>query len=136
MLKITKVSASGGDLDVQGDGKLNMRELATDSIADIYIRFKVSEAFREKNDLAKTLFGDASGKMPASVEMLDPRMKQAKRADGFYGFHLHGPLGKLQFDPSAYSGQSGGGAPPPKPGPTVPPMPFSPPGPPPGAPAQ
>jgi type II secretion system protein N len=122
VMKITKVSASGGDLDVQGEGKLSMRELATDSIADIYIRFKVSEAFRDKNDLAKTLFGDSSGKMPASVEMLDPRMKQAKRADGFYGFHLHGALGKLQFDPSAYSGQSGGGAPPPsaKPAPGAP----------------
>ncbi len=108
-----------------------MRELATDSIADIYIRFKVNEAFRDKNDLAKTLFGDSTVKMPASVEMLDPRMKQAKRADGFYGFHLHGALGKLQFDPSAYSGQAGGGAPPPAAAKAAPGAPgFTPPSPP------
>jgi hypothetical protein len=48
--------------------------------------------------------------MPALFE-LDPKMKQAKRSDGFYGLHLHGPLSRLDFDPAPYAGPAAVAAP-------------------------
>ena len=111
-LKLTKLEATGKDLELQGEGRIVMRELATDSIADIYIRFKVNDGYRGKSDITKSLFGDPGGKIPAAID-LDPKVKQSKRADGFYGWHLHGPLGRLAFDASAYGGVTGNASRPP-----------------------
>ena len=39
--------------------------------------------------------------MPALFELADPRIKNAKRADGFYGWHMVGQLKDARFEPSA-----------------------------------
>ncbi|EYF02914.1 type II secretion system protein GspN [Chondromyces apiculatus] len=102
VLKITKLSAGGPDIELEGDGKVNVREPWNNSSMDLYVRFKFSDAYRGKNDTTKSVLGDPSGSGPPPlIETLEPRMKRAKRSDGFYGWHAHGALKRPKFDPHA-----------------------------------
>jgi len=107
-LKVTKFEANGADIELAGDGKINVREPANSSVADLYVRFKFTDAYRNKSDLTKTLLGAPGSSAPSLFELADPRIKRSKRTDGFYGWHIHGPLGKLKFDPSTTDGPVGG----------------------------
>jgi type II secretion system protein N len=117
-LKITKLVAGGKDVELQGEGRIVMREMATDSICDAQIRFKINDGYRNKNDLTKSLFGSPGSTMPALFEM-DPKVKQSKRADGFYAWAMRGTLGRPDFMPVG-GGGAGGGAMPSIPLPTIP----------------
>jgi type II secretion system protein N len=99
VLKISKLVAGGKDVEVQGDGRVMMRELATESLCDAQVRFKINDGYRNKNDITKSLFGAPGSTMPALFE-LDPKVKQSKRADGFYAWAVRGPLGRPDFVPS------------------------------------
>lgn len=101
VLKVTKLAANGQDLELAGDGKFNVREPWQSSGADVYVRFKFSDGYRSKNDTTKSLLGEPGSSLPALIEVQVPKMKRAKRADGFYGWHVHGQLKKLKFDPHA-----------------------------------
>ncbi|WP_433932424.1 type II secretion system protein GspN [Sorangium cellulosum] len=101
VLKITKMTANGSDLELDGDGKVNMREPWNNSTADLYVRFKFTDAYRSKNDLTKSLLGAPGSNMAGLIEMQQPKMKRSKRADGFYGWHIHGALKRPRFDPHA-----------------------------------
>jgi type II secretion system protein N len=92
VLKISKLVAGGKDLDVQGDGKITMRELATDALLDLQIRFRINDVYRTKSDLTKTLFGAPGSSAPALFEMADPQIRASKRADGFFAWAFTGPL--------------------------------------------
>ncbi len=107
-LKITKFEANGTDIEIAGDGKINVREPANSSIADLYVRFKFTDAYRNKSDLTKTLLGTPGSTVPSLFELADSRIKRSKRSDGFYGWHVHGALGKLKFDPSTADGPAAG----------------------------
>lgn len=63
-----------------------------DSLCDATIRFKINDAYRTKSDVTKSLFGAPGSNAPALFELANPKIKQAKRADGFYGWTLRGPL--------------------------------------------
>ena len=41
--------------------------------------------------------------MPAVFD-LAPKVKQSKRSDGFYGWHMHGPLSRADFEPAPLAG--------------------------------
>jgi type II secretion system protein N len=99
-MRITKLVAGGKDVDLQGEGRITMRELATDSLCDAQIRFKINDVYRGKNDITKSLFGTPGSTAPALFELADPKIKQAKRADGFFGFSVRGPLGNPEFFPN------------------------------------
>jgi len=99
ILKITKLAAGGKDLDLQGEGRISMRELATESLCDAQVRFRVSDAYRAKNDITKSLFGAPGSSAPPLLELADPRIKQSKRADGFYAWAMRGALGRPEFFP-------------------------------------
>ncbi|WP_437589967.1 type II secretion system protein GspN [Sorangium sp. So ce1000] len=101
VLKVTKMTANGQDLELDGDGKVNLREPWNNSTADLYVRFKFTDAYRSKSDLTKSLLGAPGSNMPGLIEMQQPKMKRSKRADGFYGWHVHGVLKKPRFDPHA-----------------------------------
>jgi type II secretion system protein N len=101
VLKFTKFVAAGKDLDVQGDGRVTLREGATDSLCDLQVRFRINDPYRAKNDVTKSLFGAPGSTAPALFELADPKIKQAKRADGFYGWNARGTLAKIDFLPSA-----------------------------------
>ncbi len=105
ILRITKLVAGGKDLDLQGEGRITMRELAMESLCDAQVRFKINDAYRAQSDVTKSLFGAPGSNAPALFELADPRIKQSKRADGFYGWTMRGPLGKVDFVPAG-----GGGA--------------------------
>jgi type II secretion system protein N len=101
-LKLTKVKASGKDLDIDGDGKVQMKELANESVVDVVLRLKVADAYKNKSEMTKGLF--------AAVEF-SPQAKQAKLEGGFYGLRLLGPLGKLNVGPAGAAGGSVMGGP-------------------------
>jgi type II secretion system protein N len=100
VLKITKFVAGGKDVEIQGDGRITMREVATDSLLDLQVRFRINDAYRVKNDMTKTLFG-APGSSGGLFEMADPKIKQSKRPDGFFAWVFRGPLNRPDFSPAA-----------------------------------
>jgi type II secretion system protein N len=100
-LKITKLSANGPDLELDGDGKINVREPWGDSGVDIYLKFRFTDAYRGKDATTKSILGEPGSTSTPLIEMQVAKLKKAKRADGFYGFHIHGKLKKLDYTPSA-----------------------------------
>ncbi len=100
-LKITKLSANGPDLELDGDGKINVREPWGDSGVDIYIKFRFTDAYRGKDATTKSILGEPGSTSTPLIEMQVAKLKKAKRSDGFYGFHIHGKLKKLDYTPSA-----------------------------------
>lgn len=103
VLKVTKLAAPGADVELVGDGRITgstTRDPMADSQADLYLRFKFTDAYRTKSDTTKTLLGDPTSPLPGLIEMQVPKMKKAKRADGFFGWHIYGPFKNPKFDPS------------------------------------
>lgn len=100
ILKVSKFGAGGKDVELSGEGRIQMRELANDSGLDMSAKFKVNDNYRGKNDKTKSLFGAPGSSIPPLFE-LDPTVKRAKTPDGFYSFQVRGQLGKPQFLPAA-----------------------------------
>lgn len=99
ILKITKVGASGGDVEVNGDGRVQLREVATDAHLEVNLKFKINDGYRNKSEKTKMLFGAPGGKDKPMLEM-DPRMAKSKSADGFYGLKIGGTLAKPDPQPA------------------------------------
>ncbi len=100
LLKITKLVAGGKDVDLQGDGRITMRELATESLCDAQVRFKINDAYRGRSEVTRSLFGSPGSSAPALFELADAKIRQSKRADGFYVWAIRGPLGRPDFTPA------------------------------------
>jgi type II secretion system protein N len=98
-MKITKLGASGGDVDVNGEGRVQMREVATDAHLDLNLKFKINDTYRKKNDKTKMLFGSPDSKDKPMLEM-DPRMAKSKSSDGYYALRIGGTLAKPDPQPS------------------------------------
>ncbi|MDB4935475.1 MAG: ral secretion pathway protein [Labilithrix sp.] len=113
ILKITKVGASGGDVDVNGDGRVQLREVATEAHLEVNLKFKINDGYRNKNEKTKMLFGTPGGKDKPMLEM-DPRMAKSKTSDGYYGLKIGGTLAKPDPQPAggglAVPGFGSGGA--------------------------
>jgi hypothetical protein len=105
VLKIGKLFASGKDLDLQGEGRIAMRDVALSSTADMTARFRINDAYRTKSDVTKSLFGAPGSTTPPLFELADPKIKQAKRPDGSYGWNLRGQLAHLDFTPAPAAGK-------------------------------
>ncbi len=101
VLKVTKLTANGPDLELDGDGKINVREPWAESSVDLYIKFRFTDAYRGKDATTRSILGEPGSTSPPLIEMQVAKLKKAKRSDGFYGFHVHGKLKKLDFTPSA-----------------------------------
>lgn len=99
IIKVTKFGASGKDLDLIGDGRIQMKELATDSNLDISLRYKFSDGYKTKNKMTEGLF---------MAMDFDPQVKKSKRSDGYYAWQLRGPLGQPKPVPAG-DGSAGGG---------------------------
>jgi type II secretion system protein N len=108
MLKITNFSANGPDLRLDSDGTLRLRDPYDASLLNLNVSFKFQDRYTNKSEITKSLFG--SGSMPGLFD-LDPKMKQAKRADGSYGWRASGALTRLSFLPQpAVPGGAAAGA--------------------------
>ncbi len=103
-VKITKLAAGGKDLELQGDGRITLRDSTNDSLCDAQVRFKINDAYRGKNDITKSLFGAPGSNAPALFELADPKIKSSKRPDGFYAWTLRGSLGRLEYIPAGNGG--------------------------------
>lgn len=99
VLKLGKVAAGGRDIELGMDGKLTFRDPLAESIYDMQLRFKLADAYRTRNEVTKSLFGSPDSKVPALFEM-DPKVKQSKRADGFYSWQVSGLFRAPQFLPA------------------------------------
>ena len=108
VLRITSFGAGGKDLELSGDGRIQMRELATESVCDVNVKFKINDAYRNKDDKTKALFGAPGSNAPALFDLADAKVRMAKRPDGFYAFHVRGLLGRPDFEPQAGGGAGGG----------------------------
>jgi type II secretion system protein N len=108
-LKIEKFSAKGKDIEVVADGSVRLRDPIDQSLAELSLRFSFTDAYKNKSDITRGLFGAPGSSMPGLFD-LDPKTKRAKRPDGFYAWRLTGPLGKLEPQP-APMGTGGGVAP-------------------------
>jgi hypothetical protein len=105
VLKVTKLSAGGKDLELSGDGKIQMRDLASESTVDVNLKFKINDSYRSKSKLTEALFGAPGSTKGGDVDRFVPKMKSAHRADGFYSWRLQGLLGKLDPQPNpSYGG--------------------------------
>jgi type II secretion system protein N len=101
-LRLTKLSATGKDVDVAGDGRVQLREDPGDSVLDVNLRFRINDTYRAKNDVTKSLFGPPGTTGQGLFEIADPRVKQSKRADGFYAWTVRGPMSHPDFVPAAH----------------------------------
>jgi type II secretion system protein N len=104
VLKVTKFEAKGKDLELGGEGRVQMREIANESTLDMQVKFKIADTYRGKSDITKSLFGAPGSPKGGDVELFVPEMKQAKRSDGFYAFHVAGLLGRPRFEPQGMQG--------------------------------
>ena len=107
ILRVSKLAAGGKDIELQGEGRIQLREIASDSLCDVNLRFKVNDNYKGKSDITKSLFGAPGAASGAMIDM-DPKVKQSKRPDGFYGWHMRGQLGKPEFDPAPTAGPASG----------------------------
>ncbi len=104
-VKVSKLGASGKDVDFLADARITLRDPLMESSLDTNMRFRVSDSYRGKNDATKGLFGAPGSTIPGALD-LDPKVKQSKRADGFYAWHARGLLGKPEFSPGGTGGPS------------------------------
>ena len=105
VMKVNKLAATGGDLEVGAEGKIGLRDEPGTSVTDIVLRFKFSEGYKNRNESTKALFAG-----PLPMFELAPEVKASKRADGFYGWHMTGALANARFEPYAGTGAPPAGA--------------------------
>lgn len=101
LMVVSKLAAQGKDVDVAADGTLRLKDIPTESLTDIYLRFKVNDSYRSRNDVTRSIFGAPGSSAPALIELADPKVKNSKRSDGFYGWHAVGLVSSLRFEPFA-----------------------------------
>ncbi|MEZ4443738.1 MAG: type II secretion system protein GspN [Polyangiaceae bacterium] len=100
-LTLDDFGTKGRDFELYGEGKIKLNETWDRSQADIYIRFKFTDAYRSKSDAASSLLGKPGDSFDPAIEIAPGSpFKRAKTDDGFYRFHISGPLNKLKFDPA------------------------------------
>ncbi|MBI4702143.1 MAG: type II secretion system protein GspN [Deltaproteobacteria bacterium] len=103
LLKLTQLAANGPDLELVGEGTVRVREPWSRARADLQLRFRFTDRYRDKDELTRSLLGKPGSAAPALLD-LDPRIKRSRRADGFYGWRIQGPLGGLRFEPQGARG--------------------------------
>jgi type II secretion system protein N len=99
VLKIEKLAANGSDLELEGEGKIRLRDKIQQSGVELLVRFGFTDKYRNKSDLTKAIFGDPKSSAPGLFD-LDPTMKRAKQADGSYNFNVAGTFDRLRYTPT------------------------------------
>ncbi len=96
-LKLADLSAKSADFELLGEGTIKLNEVWDRSRAEMFLKFKFTDAYRTKSPAATSLLGKPGDKSPL-IELGSPKLKRSKTEDGFYRFRIHGPLANLTFD--------------------------------------
>ncbi|APS00026.1 type II secretion system protein GspN [Pajaroellobacter abortibovis] len=107
VVKLLKLNTSGNDVDLQAEGRLYLQDPFLKSTLDLQVRFRVNDIYKKKSEIAQSLFGAPNSSIPALFDLVDPKVKQAKRADGFYSWHVRGPFKQVDVQPIRASSASG-----------------------------
>jgi type II secretion system protein N len=107
VLKVDQLSAAGKDLDLQSEGSVRLRDQFDQSVLSISARFKFNDRFTNKDEMTRGLFGAPGSPVPGLFDLV-PQNKQAKRADGFYGWRVSGTFSRPTFLPSVAPPEAGG----------------------------
>jgi type II secretion system protein N len=98
-VKVERFAAAGPDLEVESDGKLRLKDdLSTTLVEQMNLGFKFSDKYRDKDDTTRALLGKPGDRLGGAID-LDPKVKRAKQADGFYRWRITGPVTRLSFQP-------------------------------------
>jgi type II secretion system protein N len=99
LLELDTLSARGPHVELNGTGTVKLRGIWQRSLADIFIEFGFSDAYRDSSDATRTLLGKPGSKAKALIE-LAPQVRRAKTKDANYRFHLSGRLDRIDFRPA------------------------------------
>jgi len=100
-LTFKKFSIAGGELDLDAQGTIDLREPFGQSTVNIQLEFKFADSYKSKNDMTRGLFGDPKSNVPGVFD-LDPQSRRAKNPrTGGYGFRLLGLMNKPTTQPDA-----------------------------------
>lgn len=99
-VKVTELTTKGPDLEVVGDGRIRLMDRLESSLAELSLRFKFSDSYRNKDDTTRGIFGTPGSPVPGLFD-LDPKMKRAHREDGFYAWQITGSFEHLNFQPGS-----------------------------------
>ncbi len=105
-LKFDSVVVKGADLDLELDGSIRLREPLGLSVLDLTLRFRFSDAYKNKNDVTRGLFGTPGSAVPGAFDFND-KVRRSKASDGFYGWRIMGTLDRPLAEPSASAGAGG-----------------------------
>jgi type II secretion system protein N len=97
LLKLSKLAANG-DVELSGEGTVKLKEKWRSSALDLFMRVKLSDDYRNKDDKTKLIFGEPGSKMPGMIDT-QPKLKRAKRDDDSYGLHVFGSLKAPKYEP-------------------------------------
>lgn len=99
-VKLERFDSEGPDLEVKAAGKLRLREpFALSSVEQIDLSFKFTDAYRDKDDVTRSLLGKPGTKQKGVID-LDPKVRRAKAPDGTYYWKASGRFATLNFAPS------------------------------------
>jgi len=83
VLSVEKLESQSSHMEIKGTGDVVLKEPLLSSQLNLYVMFKFLPDYINKTAMTKTIF--------SSLDRL-PKMRQAKRPDGFFGFALKGDL--------------------------------------------
>lgn len=101
-LDLETFGADGPDFEMKSEGKVRLRQPFDKSLADIEVAFRFKDAYKNKSDMTKSLFGSADSKVPGLFDM-DPTVRRAKDAEGFYRWKVTGLITSPGFRPATMS---------------------------------
>lgn len=98
-LDLETFGADGPDFEMTSEGKVRLRQPFDKSLADIEVAFRFKDAYKNKSDMTKSLFGSSDSKVPGLFDM-DPTVRRAKDAEGFYRWKVTGLITSPAFRPA------------------------------------
>lgn len=101
VLQFTNVAAHSDEFDLQMDGGVTLRPNFADSLINLGLRFRLTDAYRAKSEQAGRIM---------SVMDMAPDLRRARRPDGLYAFRCTGTPDRSVNCPAAPSGGAGAGA--------------------------
>jgi len=105
-LDIETFGADGPDFEMKSEGKVRLRQPFDKSLADLEVAFRFKDAYKNKSDMTKSLFGAPDSKVPGLFDM-DPTVRRAKDDEGFYRWKVSGLITSPAFRPATASTRRG-----------------------------